>query len=78
MPTPKIPRKRIPQFTKTQLDVANLCAMALWYGVNFKTGVLHPVSDTNLMTRFAFNFYHHNKNKKTNEVSARYIRIRCT
>ena len=37
MPAPKIPRKPIPKFTKAELNKANLCAEALWYGVNFKT-----------------------------------------
>ena len=44
MPAPKIPRKPIPKFTKTELNKANLCAEALWYGVNFKTGDLYPIS----------------------------------
>ena len=64
MPALKIPRNPIPKFTKAELNKANLCAEALWYGVNFKTGDLYPISDANLMSRFAFNFYHYHKNKK--------------
>ena len=48
MPNSKVPRKPIPKFTKAELNRANLCAEALWYGVNFKTGDLYPISDENI------------------------------
>jgi hypothetical protein len=63
MPRSTIPRTPIPKFTKPELTRADLCARALWYGVNFKTGSLNHKSDASLMSDFAFNFYHFHKNK---------------
>jgi len=64
MPPPKIARKPIPKFTKAELNRANLCATALWYGINFQNGNFTHISDASLMSNFAFNFYHYHKNKK--------------
>ena len=64
MPPPTIPRTPIPKFTKAELSRADLCARALWYGINFQTGSLNHKSDASLMSDFAFNFYHYHKNKK--------------
>ena len=54
MPAPKIPRKPIPKFTKAELNRANLCAEALWYGVNFKNGDLYPISASSLSSNLVF------------------------
>lgn len=62
MPAPTIPRTAIPKFKRAELETANLCAKALWYGINFETG--DPIiSDANLMSRFAPNFYHYHQTK---------------
>lgn len=63
MPTSSIPRKPIPKFKKMDLDTANLCAEALWYGINFETGKAQ-ISDANLLSRFAPYFYEYHKTKK--------------
>lgn len=63
MPKPSIPRTPIPKFTKKDLDTANLCAQALWYGINFETGATQT-SDANLMSRFAPYFYEYHQTKK--------------
>jgi beta-phosphoglucomutase-like phosphatase (HAD superfamily) len=64
MPAPTIPRTPIPKFTKRELDVANLCATAIWYGINYETGAIHTVSDANLMSKFAPYFYEYHQTKK--------------
>ena len=64
MPLSKFARTPIPRFTKTELNVANKCAVALWYGINFQTGDMNHKSDASLMSDFAFNFYHYHKSKK--------------
>lgn len=64
MPAPTIPRTPIPKFTRAELNRANLCARALWYGINFQTGDSYHVSDASLMAAFAPNFYYFHKNKK--------------
>ena len=63
MSLPKIARSPIPRFTKTELNLADRCAKALWYGINFQTGNLHHKSDASLMSDFAFNFYHFHTKK---------------
>lgn len=64
MPAPKIARTQIPKFTRAELEVANLCATALWYGINFETGDMNLPSDAHMLNNFAFNFYHFHKTKK--------------
>lgn len=64
MPAPTIPRTPIPKFTKAELNRADLCAKALWYGINFQSGDCSHVSDASLMATFAPNFYYFHKNKK--------------
>ena len=64
MPAPTIPRTAIPKFSKTELNTADLCAQALWYGINFETANPFHVSDAHLMNKFAPNFYHYHKQKK--------------
>ena len=64
MPAPTIPRTPIPKFKRAELEKANLCARALWYGINFETGDMKHVSDAHLMSNFAPNFYHFHKKKK--------------
>lgn len=64
MPAPTIPRTPIPRFTRAELDRANLCARALWHGINFETGNMEHVSDARLMSNFAPNFYHFHRLKK--------------
>ncbi len=63
MPKSSIARKPIPKFKKVDLDIANLCAEALWYGVNFETGK-NQTSDAYLMSRFAPFFYEYHQTKK--------------
>jgi hypothetical protein len=63
MPRSSLPRKPIPKFKKADLDIANLCAEALWYGINFETGKAQ-ISDANLLSRFAPYFYEYHKTKK--------------
>ena len=50
----KIP---IPVFSKNELDVAHQCAVALWYGVDFKTGRNRKRSDAELLETFATPFF---------------------
>jgi len=64
MPAPKIPRRPIPKFTKSELNVAETCARALWYGIDFRTGEHYPISDAGLLSTFAPNFYYFHKQKK--------------
>lgn len=64
MPAPTIPRTPIPKFTKVALNRADLCAKALWYGINFNTGNCNHVSDASLMANFAPNFYYYHRNKQ--------------
>lgn len=64
MPLSKIARTPIPRFTKTELNMADKCAKALWYGINFQTGNMNHKSDASLMSDFAFNFYHFHTTKK--------------
>jgi hypothetical protein len=64
MTAPKVPRKPISKFTKKELDEANLCAKAIWYGINYETGATQKVSDANLMSRFAPYFYEYHQTKK--------------
>lgn len=64
MPAPTIPRTPIPKFTKKELDLANLCAVAIWYGINYETGTIQTVSDANLMSKFAPYFYEYHQTKK--------------
>lgn len=58
MPISKIPRSFVPIFSKLELDKADLCARALWHGINFKTGFRAHTSDADLLNRFATPFYH--------------------
>ena len=62
MPSTKIPRIPIPKFSKSELDVANLCSQALWYGINFETGKTQT-SDANLMSKFAPYFYEYHQTR---------------
>lgn len=64
MPASKILRTPIPKFTKKELDVANLCAVAIWYGINYETGAIQKNSDANLLSNFAPYFYEFHKTKK--------------
>lgn len=56
MPKPTIPRTPIQKFTKAELDIAELCARALWHGVSFETGS-KVTSDAWLLDAFATPFY---------------------
>lgn len=56
MPAPLIPRTPIQTFTKTELDIAELCARALWYGLSFETGK-KVTSDAWLLDAFSTPFY---------------------
>jgi len=60
----KTPKTQIPKFSKRELDVANLCAQAIWYGINFETGSMGNISEAHLMSRFAPFFYEYHKNKE--------------
>jgi len=60
-------------FSKPELNQANLCATALWYGINFQTGDSYHVGDASLMSNFAFNFYHKNKKKFTPDIFVAYV-----
>ena len=51
MPAGK-PHKSVPFFSKTELDIANDCAVLLWHGINFATGK-KTTSDEKLMSYFA-------------------------
>ena len=64
MPAAKIQRKPIPKFSRVELDRANLCATALWYGINFSNGNQSHTSDAKLMANFASYFYHYHRRKK--------------
>jgi len=59
MPAPTIARKPIPKFSKSDLNIANQCATALWHGINFKTGDFRQISEAYLLARFATNFYNY-------------------
>lgn len=37
MPKPTILRNQIQKFTKAELDIAELCARALWHGISYET-----------------------------------------
>lgn len=56
MPAPTIPRTPIQKFSKAELDEADLCARALWYGISFETGK-KVISDAWLLDAFATPFY---------------------
>ena len=56
MPASPYPRIPIQTFTKAELDEADLCARALWYGINFETGK-SITSDEWLLNAFATPFY---------------------
>lgn len=56
MPKPTIPRTPIQKFTKAELDIADLCARALWHGISFETGN-KVTSDAWLLDAFATPFY---------------------
>lgn len=51
-----VPRRPIEIFTKAELNEADLCASALWHGINFKTGK-KITSDAWLLDAFATPFY---------------------
>ena len=65
----KVQRKKVPNFTKAALDIADLCARELWRGINFENGqkqvVKHSnsninnteMSDEQIMMLFAPPFY---------------------
>jgi len=76
MPLSKIARKPIPKFSRSELNKADLCAKALWYGINYQTGKPCRTSDACLMSKFAFNFYHFHTTKKrfTPDIIARNIK----
>ena len=63
MPNSKIPRRPIPKFCRQELEIADLCARALWYGINYETGKSTRVSDARLLSEFASNFYEYHKNR---------------
>ena len=63
MPAPIIPRTPIPKFTTAQLNEAELCARALWYGIDFETGLL-KTSDAELLNLFAPFFYEYHQTRK--------------
>ena len=63
MPAPTIPRTQIPKFTTKQMNTAELCARALWYGIDFETG-LFKTSDTELLDLFAPYFYQYHQTRK--------------
>lgn len=69
MPSPRYPRTQIPKFSPQEIKIADLCARALWYGINFQTGK-KQTSDAHLMSLFArhFYFFHKNKIKYTPDV----------
>lgn len=51
MPAGK-PHKSVPLFSKTELDIANDCAVLLWNGISFETGK-ETTSDETLMSYFS-------------------------
>ena len=57
-----IKRIPIPKLTKGEIDIANLCSKALWYGIDFETGK-NQTSDASLLETFATQFYQYHKNK---------------
>jgi hypothetical protein len=59
----RYPRTQIPKFTATEITRANLCAQALWYGINFDTGN-KQLSDADLMSFLAKYFYTYQRTKK--------------
>jgi len=52
----RYPRTKLPKFSPSEISRANLCAQALWYGINFETGN-KQVSDAELMSYLAKYFY---------------------
>lgn len=56
MPKPAILRTQIQKFTKAELDVAELCARALWHRISYETGKKITI-DAWLLDAFATPFY---------------------
>ena len=48
----RYPRTKIPKFSSAEIRTADLCARALWYGINFDTG-RKQTSDAELMSYLA-------------------------
>jgi hypothetical protein len=62
MPLSKNLRTPIPKFTRAELDKAQRCAKALWYGIDYESGESR-ISDAEIMDKFATKFYYYHKNK---------------
>ena len=56
----RYPRTKIPKFSSAEIRTADLCARALWYGINFDTG-RKQTSDAELMSYLAKYFYTYHK-----------------
>jgi hypothetical protein len=55
MATNKLP-KRVPLFTAYEIKLAELCAKALWEGIDFRTNELAEISDELLLNNFHVSF----------------------
>ena len=62
MPLSKNKRTQIPKFSRTQLETANRCARALWYGVDYETGNSR-LSDAEIMNKFSTKFISFHKTR---------------
>ncbi len=51
------------KFSKQEIQNADLCARALWYGIAFDTGK-NQISDAELLEKFATQFYSYHTHKK--------------
>jgi hypothetical protein len=60
MASPTIPRTPIPKFNLREIKQAELCARALWYGIDFETAKL-KTSDSEFIEVFAGPMYTHAK-----------------
>ena len=58
----RYPRIPIPKFSTQEIKTADLCARALWYGINFQTGKSQH-SDAFLLETFAHHFSYFHKTK---------------
>jgi hypothetical protein len=72
MPKPTILRTQIQKFNKAELDVAELCARALWHGISYETGK-KITSDAWLLDTFATPFYQ--ITNASNKVNIKYLYV---
>lgn len=59
----RYPRTNIPKFSSAEIRRADLCAKALWYGINFENGKAQ-ISDADLMSYLAKHLYLFDKTGK--------------